>query len=61
MDYRTMAAALKPSDANETQQNLSRDQLVGELMRKADALRDEASCAAELWLAEQYETTARQL
>ncbi|MCV6588171.1 MAG: hypothetical protein OIF57_03955 [Marinobacterium sp.] len=61
MDYRTMAAALKPSDNNEQQPDISRDQLVGELLRKADTLRDEASCAAELWLAEQYETTARQL
>lgn len=61
MDYRTMAAALKPTEKRETQADEKRDQLIGELMRKADTLRDEASCAAELWLAEQYETTARQL
>jgi len=61
MDYRTMAAALKPSEMSDKPADEQRDLLVGELMRKADTLRDEASCAAELWLAEQYETTARQL
>jgi len=61
MDYRNMAAALKVSDNTDTTAEQTPQGMAGELLRQADLLRDEGSCAAEFWLAEQYEVTARLL
>lgn len=61
MDYRNMAAALKVSDTTDATTEQTPQGMAGELLRQADLLRDEGSCAAEFWLAEQYEITARLL
>jgi len=63
MDYRTMAAALKPSDQSQelNPAEQDRESMASELRRQAELLREEGSCAAEFWLAEQYEISARLL
>lgn len=59
MDYKQIpASALNSNPANTQVQGTSRQQTAEELRKQAEKLRDEGQCAAEFWLAEQYEISA---
>ncbi|MBY4675699.1 hypothetical protein [Marinobacterium arenosum] len=60
MDHRTIAAVLNSSERSSKNER-ERQQLATELRQRAEQLRDEGQHAAEFWLAEQYEISARLL